>query len=133
MRFYTCNIVAFMKLIDLDKVGMCVSSACAVHCTVMPLIFIYSSTLGVFSFIESPVVEVLILAATVLVGGISLIPTAIRYRQFYMLVLFISGILLVINSEVTAEVWSKITLSVAGGLLMAYAHFENLKLKNRHS
>ncbi|HCX21647.1 MAG: hypothetical protein CMB80_06255 [Flammeovirgaceae bacterium] len=122
-----------MKLFDLDKIGICLSSACAIHCSVMPLVLLYSSTLGIFSFIDSPVVELIILIATTLIGGLALIPSTIKYGQAYVLILFISGILIVINSEMTSALWSRILLSIAGGLLMAYAHFENLKIKKAHS
>lgn len=118
-----------MISINLDKVGVCTSSVCAVHCVLMPLVLVNAGSLGALAFLGNPILEWLILAVVLLVGAVAILPSFFKYRKVYVLVLFLAGLLLIINAEFVELIGSKISLAAAGGLLMAYAHYENLKLK----
>ena len=118
-----------MSSVSLDKIGVCTSGACAVHCALMPLVLVNAGSLGVFTFFENEILEWLVLATAVLVGALAIIPSFIRHRRTYVLILFMAGLLLIINSEFVELLGSKITLSTMGGALMAYAHYENLKFR----
>lgn len=118
-----------MNLISLDKVGVCSSSACAVHCAVMLLVVVNAGTLGVFAFLETALLEWVVLAIALLVGALAIIPSFLKHRKEYILILFFTGVLLIINSEFVELIASKIFLSTLGGALMAYAHYGNLKLR----
>lgn len=122
-----------MNLFNLDKIGVCVSSACAVHCMAVPLILVYSTSLGIFAFLNDPFIEMIILSIALLIGAFAIIPSLIKHRKPYVLVLFLAGVLLIANSEMVPVLWYKLVFSTAGGALMAYAHFENLKLKSSRS
>ncbi len=118
-----------MIYINLDKVGVCTSSVCALHCMLMPFVLVNAGSLGVLAFLGNPILEWLVLAMVLLVGMVAILPSFMKHRKAYVLVLFFSGLLLIINAEFVELMGAKVSLSGIGGALMAYAHYENLKLR----
>lgn len=115
--------------INLDKAGICASGFCAVHCSITPLVLLNAGHLKLFSLLHNPILEWLLFSIAVLMGAMAILPALLKHKKTYVLVLFLSGLFLVIQSELIQLIAPKILFSLLGGTLMAYAHFENLKLK----
>ena len=111
-----------------DKLGMCTSFVCALHCLAIPIFLI----LGVDSalvLIDQEWIELTIIMLSFLIGFVSFLVGYVQHRQHFIPVLFLAGFLLIINGESVASSWLAVILSVAGASIIAYAHFQNLKWK----
>ena len=115
----------------LDKAGMVVSGLCAVHCSVLPIVFIVGAGSG-FSWILSHEVEMIFFIVSLCIATFSLVEGYFKTHGRFDLLLFaiVGFVLLVIGHEVSGFVLS-ILLSTFGGLIILAAHFINFRLRSR--
>lgn len=114
----------------LDRVGLIASSACAVHCMLMPFVVGLLPLLGLGALANERTEWLLVIAA-LCVGLVSLLPSYFRqHRRVRALALFASGLGLIFTARLLAEEKAHIEVPVvvAGACLIAAAHFVNLKL-----
>ena len=113
----------------LDRVGMIISSTCAVHCVLMPFVIGYLTYLG-HGWVASESTELLLVGSAFLVAMGSLVPSYTKHRNPAALALFAAG-LAVIAALHAAGVKHGAGYGVAmaaGGALIAGAHWCNHRL-----
>jgi hypothetical protein len=118
-----------------DRVGIVGSVLCAVHCAVVPLLVALLPALGLGLFGGADIDQMVAVFATVL-GVTSLSVGFRRHRAFRAWALMLPGLALLWAVSFTAlhdHSTSHALLMVAGGLLIAGAHFLNLRLTHRRT
>ncbi len=118
-----------MNRLNLDKIGVCASALCALHCAVTPVLFVLVGSLGALSFLENEFLETLLIGTTLVIGCISIGIAYIKHRKHHIAWLFVSGLLLLLGAEMATLLWVSVSSSIIGGLLIACAHVQNLKFK----
>lgn len=118
------------QLVVLDKVGMCTSLICMIHCLSIPLFIILGFDTAL-RFFDQEWVELMIITTAFIIGMISFLGGFMKHRQHFIPVLFVAGFLLIVNGESVLNEWTSVSLSVAGALVIGYAHFQNLRWR-RH-
>ncbi len=116
-----------------DRVGTAASFLCAIHCAALPFVLALLPVLGLsfladHRFERGFVLFASLLALTSLIGGFR------RHHQPVALMLAIPGLLLLLLGVTFAENYSIALHSVlvtCGGLMVAAAHFINLKTDRR--
>ena len=109
---------------SLDMVGASASFACAVHCVVVALL------LGVApaaSLLAAPWIDWAFLGASMLIGLVALVPGYRRHQQQIPLVLFVSGIAILItlrSLHVGPSLFEVLVVIVAATFLVL-AHWKN--------
>jgi len=119
-----------MKIL-LDKIGMCTSAICMVHCLAIPLFLIFGLDSSL-RFIDQEWIEMTLILSALIIGLVSFLGGFLAHRQHFIPVLFISGFLLLVNGESVADTLISVILSVAGAAVILYAHTQNLRWK-RHA
>ncbi len=114
------------ETISLDKIGMCTSVICLVHCISIPLFFLFGFD-AALRIIDQPWVEWMIIVFALFVGVVSFLGGFLTHRQHFIPVLFLAGFMLLINGESVVNEVLSLILSVGGGLVIIYAHVQNLK------
>ncbi|MCZ2157676.1 MAG: MerC domain-containing protein [Bryobacterales bacterium] len=113
----------------LDRIGMVLSSTCALHCVLMPFVVGYLTYLG-HGWIASESTEFLLLGSTTLVALGSLLPSYLQHRNLMPIALFALGLGLIVAMR-GVGVEDGVALGVAmlaGGTLIVTAHWRNHKL-----
>ena len=110
----------------LDKIGMCTSAICMIHCLIVPFLLIFGFD-SVLKFVDQEWIEWTIILFALFVGAISFIGGFRSHKQHFIPVLFVAGFLLLINGESVSTTWLSTSLSIAGALVIAYAHILNLR------
>jgi len=116
--------------VALDKIGICTSVFCMVHCLAVPVLFILGMDTLLLA-VDQEWVEMTIIGVSLLIGLIAFMGGYLRHRQHFILVLFVAGFLLLVNGEAVAGSWQSLGLSIAGAATIAYAHFQNLRWKHQ--
>jgi len=107
----------------LDRLGIGLSVACAIHCATLPL-WIASAALFGLGWLGHERLETLVLALSVGLGATRLTYSYVRqHRQWQCLVMFLVGATGVLVSHDKAP-WGM----AAGGLLIAGAHWLNERI-----
>ena len=112
----------------LDRLGLLISGACAVHCALTPLVI---SLLPLLGLLADERAEWAVVAFSTTLGVLSLLPSYARYhRRASPLVIFTSGICLILTGRLLlkTEWWAEVPAVVAGALLIATAHAFNRRL-----
>ncbi|MFC6438748.1 MerC domain-containing protein [Bowmanella sp. JS7-9] len=114
----------------LDRFGIWISSLCALHCLLLPVLLPILPLIGASIFAEVWF-ERTILTLSLLVGSWALISGYSRFhRQAYPLGLLLAGGLIYWNKDMFGESMEPFTIAV-GALLLITAHVSNLRLCNR--
>ena len=111
-----------------DKVGVCTSILCMIHCLAIPILLIMGID-SILLLIDQEWIELTIIGISFVIGLIAFIGGYLQHKQHFVPVLFIAGFLLLINGESVVHTGVSITLSVTGALVILYAHVQNLKWK----
>jgi uncharacterized membrane protein len=117
------------KSLALDRYGMALSIGCAIHCAALPIGMSLFTASGL-AWIVGPPFEWAILAGTFLLGSWRLIKSFVEHRNPTTLFLFGAGLIFIAAAKMIRfnfpynEAW----FMAAGGLLIATAHFRNLRL-----
>ena len=120
------------KLI-LDKLGICASAVCAVHCLVTPFIILLFPLAGL-AFLESERLEIGFLALSFLLAVSSLLMSYLRrHRNSRPMLIAAIGIALFITGKMVSTETEETILSLVGGGLLIVAHYLNIKLSKRRA
>ncbi|QCZ94769.1 MerC domain-containing protein [Salinimonas iocasae] len=111
----------------LDKLGIWISSLCAVHClslpVLVPLLPLVSSTFFAQTWFERT-----ILLFSMLIGAIALISGAVRFHgQYYPVAIISAGGLIYWHKNFLGEQFEPFTIA-AGAMLIVLAHVINMRL-----
>ncbi len=112
----------------LDKIGICTSVVCLLHCLSIPVFLLFGMDV-VLRSINQEWVEWTIIGLALVIGIVSFLGGFITHRQHYVPVLYVAGFLLLVNGEAVVTTWVSLTLTIAGSMVIAYAHVQNLKWK----
>ena len=121
----------------LDKMGVCASAFCAVHCLLTGVALGLLSSLGM-GFFDHPVVDALFLIVAAVVGGFALVHGARHHRSFVPALFFVVGLAAFGASHAIEHMSPKLlaartVLNVAGGMCLVLFHVFNLRLQRaRH-
>jgi hypothetical protein len=111
----------------LDAFGTSVSIACAIQCTVFPLMIGVLPLLGL-GFLAGDGMEKGFLGTSVVLA-VSSFSWGFRYhRQFYIFLFLISGLALIFFGRVWVQESSEILFVVSGALVLAIGHLLNRRL-----
>lgn len=113
-----------------DRTGLFASLACAVHCALLPLLLGLFPALGIGFFLSADIDQAFSLFAGLL-GVFTLSLGYRRHRVFHAWALMLPGLALLWIGSFTAlhdHSLSHAALMTSGGLLVAGAHFLNLRL-----
>lgn len=113
----------------LDRCGMALSLGCAIHCALLPLAMTFLTAAGL-AWIAGPELEWAVLGGTLLVGSYQLVRSYRRHKRVECLGLFAVGLIafLIAKSQMVTFDYSEAVLMSSGGLLVASAHFRNLRI-----
>ena len=113
----------------IDRAGMTLSLSCGLHCTFTPLLIGLAASLPIGWLLDEST-EVLLLAAAVLTGALSLGPCYWRrHRRKRCVAMFAvgAGLLVLAKLGPVGERWEPWTVA-SGATLLATAHLVNLRL-----
>jgi hypothetical protein len=112
----------------LDHLGIVASCACVAHCVLTPVLISALPILGL-NFLVEEQMEWIFVGAAALIGGFSLVPAYLkRHRKCRSLLLFASGILLLLVARLWIEEKIEVPVVIAGMLLIVSSHLINLRL-----
>ncbi len=119
------------KVSLLERIGLGLSFACALHCIATPLLLAFlplaSSTLAHSHELDL----ILIVSSFVIVGFTNLVGFIIHHKQYAPLVYMLLGFSLVVSGHVT-EIYSlQLLLGILGGLFVAISIVLNKKAKDK--
>lgn len=112
----------------IDKVGIALSSACAVHCAAAPILITLAPLVGLGAIVDHKYESVLILITFGLASlsvGWGFVKT---HRQFLPLGILLLGIALISLAELSLIDFPSPALMALGGLSIAVSHFINARL-----
>jgi hypothetical protein len=116
-----------------DRLGATASFLCAIHCAALPFVFALLPLAGL-GFLAGHTFERVFVVFAVALALFSLINGYRRHRRAQSLMLAMPGLALLLIGVMFAESYSLVlhsTLVACGGLLVASAHFLNLRM-DRH-
>ncbi|OZB04116.1 MAG: MerC protein [Idiomarina sp. 34-48-12] len=111
---------------SLDKTGMWVTTLCALHCLLLPVILPMLSLIGL-SFIGEELLERVILGTSIVLGLVALISGIRKHARFYPLVLLVAGGFIYWHKDSLGEMGEPIIILLGASLIIA-AHWVNLRL-----
>lgn len=111
---------------SLDKTGIWVTTLCALHCLLLPVILPILSLIGL-SFIGEEVLERTILGISLVVGFVALVIGMRKHLRLYPLLLLFAGGVIYWHKDSLGEVGEPIIILLGASLIVA-AHWVNLRL-----
>lgn len=118
---------AMRSLLRLDSMGAAVSIACAIQCSLFPLLFGVLPVLGL-GFLLKPEIEGLFIVAAVLLGVSSFTMGFRSHRRLYIFIFLIGAFALLFAGRQLADERLELPLVVSGSLVLATGHFVNRRL-----
>lgn len=116
------------KTINLDKIGITASTACAIHCAALPF-FLTLLPLWGLEFLATPFLEMSMILLSLILGVWSLSKS---YRQIhrnpYPIITLACGFMFILIGHLSEIDLIEPILIPVGGFTIAGAHFLNLKL-----
>ncbi|WP_111976803.1 MerC domain-containing protein [Algibacillus agarilyticus] len=110
-----------------DKIGIAVTSLCALHCILLPVMLPMLPLLGL-SFLAEHGFEHVILVLTLAAGAIALFSGFHRYhKKLYPIYALALGIVLYVSRDFLGEELQTIVLLIGAGLII-FAHVMNIRL-----
>lgn len=109
----------------LDKVGISASVACAIHCALLPIVFTLLPIIGL-EFLANPAIELGMIALSLSLAIFALLGAYKKHRKSMPFVILMLGFAFIALGHLLAGLES--IFIPLGGLLIAIAHFINLKL-----
>lgn len=111
---------------SLDKTGIWVTTLCALHCLLLPVILPMLSLIGL-SFIGEEVLERTILSISLIVGFVALLIGMRKHLRFYPLLLLFAGGVIYWHKDSLGEMGEPAIILLGASLIVA-AHWVNLRL-----
>lgn len=109
----------------LDRAGMWITTVCAIHCLLLPLILPLLALAGL-AFIGEDLLENAILGLSVVVGLVSLVGGARRHGEWRLLVPLLVGAVIYSQRDILGP-WGEPAIILLGAGLIIYAHWSNLQ------
>ena len=131
IHFFTV-VIRVMTPIDenptkLDKLGIWVSSLCALHCLALPVLIPLLPLVG-SSFFAQVWFERTILTFSLIVGAVALISGAVRYHgKYYPLILLFTGGAIYWHKDIFGHHYEPFTIALGAALIVA-GHWFNMRL-----
>ena len=123
------TVVPKTKNVVLDRIGIWVSSACAVHCLLLPVLLPIAPLVASSVFAEVWF-ERMILTFSILVGFAALFVGFHKYhRQLYPIYSLALGGLIYWNKDIFGHQYEPFTIAIGAFLIIA-AHVTNMRLCN---
>ncbi len=121
----------------LDRVGVCASAICAVHCILTGLAMGFLAVAGL-EIIGNPFIEFAFVGTAFLVGGFAVFHGKKRHHSWLPASVFVAGLASIVLSHFlghgehdgTGNIFGSV-LAVLGGLLIASFHILNLRLQHK--
>jgi len=109
----------------LDRAGIWITTVCAIHCLLLPLILPLLALVG-FSFLGEDLLENTILGVSVIVGLTALIGGAKQHGKWSLLIPLLAGALIYSQRDILGPWGEPVIIAVGAGLII-YAHISNLR------
>jgi len=129
------KIVIFKKLLktDIDIVGMWASTICAIHCLALPFLLVVLPLAGI-TLIADLVWEIIFLTIAAVVGVIGISRSLKIHGKKLPAIMLSAGLLFLVVSKIELSHGHQTLephtfLAFSGGILVAAAHFVNLRFK----
>ncbi len=130
---YTCIIRITLMQKIIDNLGITISSVCAIHCVLLPMIFLLApySFLASHEFHETLIYFILPCAFVAFVLGCR------RHKDLKVALMGTSGIVLlgsallmhdILHSNQHSEEFTTVLITVCGSILLVISHLRNRKL-----
>ena len=119
-----------MKHKPLDKTGIWLAIACALHCLMVPVLLPTLSLVGL-SFLGADMLERSILTVSAIIGLVAIAIGTRHHRSIFPLLSLVSGVVLYFNKHVIGHHFGhgwEIPVVLTGALLLISAHVLNLYL-----
>lgn len=111
----------------LDRLGSCLSAACAVHCSLKPLLFILPSVAWLDVLVSQQFEGVMLTVGVLLASG-SVAWGYARHRSGTILVsLAVAVVVILAGRLIGSHGWVQRSLVIPGGVLLALTHWLNLR------
>ena len=114
---------------NLDKAGIWVTTLCAIHCLLLPVILPLLAMAGL-AFIGEDLLENTILGFSVVIGLLSLISGARKHGKWHLLSLLLLGAFIYSQRDILGH-WGEPVIILFGAGLIIYAHVSNLRLSRK--
>lgn len=117
------------KSLVLDRYGMALSIGCALHCAILPIAMSVLTASGL-TWVAGPRFEWAILACTLILGSWRLVMSFVKHRNPSSLYLFAAALIFFAAAKMNwfSFTYNEAWFMTAGGMLVATAHFRNLRL-----
>jgi hypothetical protein len=112
---------------NIDRVGACVSAACAVHCAIVPFGATILPLLGVGVLVDERIEQIILLISLVL-ASVSICWGLRVHRQWRLLVPFLSALLCILVGRGLMTDSLETVFVVAGASFFVLAHLLNRAL-----
>lgn len=116
--------------LNLDFIGFTASILCAIHCAALPLVLAITATTG-SSFIENSGIEVIVIAASVILGSAAVFRGYSKHKQAKPVYYLAIGFVLLIAGHAFDSLALEVILISIGAVFIASAHVANWKLTNK--
>lgn len=121
---YICGMKNRHRILLLDQTGIAASLACAIHCAALPLLTTLLPLVGL-TFLANPLVEISMLILSLCIGLFALTTAYRLHQQKLPISILLAGFLFIGLGHFIAH--AEAFLIPLGGLLIAAAHFFNIK------
>lgn len=114
-----------------DKIGLCTSVLCLIHCMVPPLLMIFLP-FNSFSFLEAEGVHSILSIIVVISIIVAIYPTCKKHEHLDIVIFASLGILLVVGATFMAHHFERlhIVLTMIGSIFLIIAHVKNIKVRH---
>lgn len=114
--------------LNLDNLGICVSTLCAIHCLLTPILLLLLPFASL-AFLEGELFEISLLVLSFVLAAASLVFSFFRnhHNSTPMILAGIGFVFFMFGKAIHIEE-VEIILSVIGGSFVVIAHYRNLKL-----
>ena len=113
----------------LDLLGFSASFLCAIHCMLLPLLLAFGASGGV-SWLENPFIEWSFIVSALILAGWSLVGSYREHHDRRPLQLAVAGFLIILGVHILHHAVGHY-LAAIGGILIAYAHYLNWRIRRR--
>ena len=114
-----------------DKLGICASGLCLLHCISTPIILALFPALRSF-FVEEEIVHIIFAFIVLLPVMIAVFPQCAKHGHYDILLRATMGLILVISGIFTHEFNEilSVVLSILGSILLINAHLKNMRVRH---